>query len=241
VLITRTAGWLAKRETQSEILPLAPAPEGAPLWKPAVDALAELSGEAFSRADVTVVLSSFFVRYTVVPGSDALSGMDQRLAFTRHCFSETYGADAEGWAVRASGSSTGKPLLACAVERALIDAIDQAMNRLGSRFSSLQPRLMASFNLYRKRFGDGTAWFVTLEPGLACLALLHGGEWQSVRTTRIGSEWPLELPALLTRETCLLDDAPECSEVLVHAPDGPHAQLPEAGGWRIEELAAGTA
>ena len=240
LVITRVPRGLAKRATQKEIVPLAPGPADAPRWQGAVDALGKLSGDTFKNADVTVVLSNFFVRYTVVPWSATLSGLEERLVFARHCFTETYGAVAEGWVIRASPSSAGKPQLACAVERELIEAVNQAMAATGARFTSLQPQLMASFNLYRKRFGDRPAWFVALEPGLACLALVQGGHWQSMRTTQIGSEWPRELPVLLSREACLVEGAPDCNEVLVSAPDAPYAQLPDTGAWRIQDLAAQT-
>jgi hypothetical protein len=180
------------------------APEAlAPRWQPALDALAGL--EALKRAQVTLVLSSFFVRYALVPVSAALSGAAERLALARHCLTRIYGSALEGWTLRLSGE------VACAIDPALVDA-------LASRCRSLQPRLMASFNRHRRRIGTRAAWFVDVEPGLASLALVSAGRWQSLRSVRIGEGWQAELPALIAREACFVDSPGDCTEVVHAAP-----------------------
>jgi hypothetical protein len=185
----------------AKTVPITPGDAAAPRWQPALDAL---SGEqGLKRARITVVLSGFFVRYALVPLNAALSGAAERLALARHCLARTYGAALEGWPLRLSGE------VACAVDPALVEA-------LAGRCRSLQPRLMASFNRHRRRIGRRAAWFVDVEPGLASLALIADGRWQSLRALRVGENWHAELPALIAREACFVDTPADCLEV-VHA------------------------
>jgi hypothetical protein len=187
-----------------------PAEPGAARWRPALDTLAAL--EALSKADVTVVLSSFFVRYTLVPVNQALANAAERLAFARHCLARIHGPAVEGWTVRLSGE------VACGVEGGLVEGLRAALAARGNRLRSLQPRLMASFNRYRRKLGERPAWFVDVEPGLACLALLQDERWHSLRPVKLGPLWEKELPGLLAREACLVDSPADCQPVIHAAP-----------------------
>ena len=196
------------RAKGAQTAPVAPGEPQASRWRSALDALAGL--EALSRADVTVVLSSFFVHYTLVPLSAALTSAAERLAFARHCLARIHGPAAEAWAVRLSGE------VACGVDGALVEALRAALAVRANRLRSLQPRLMASFNRCRRKLGERPGWFVDVEPGLASVALLQNEKWQSLRSVKVGPDWEAQLPALLAREACFVDSPADCPQV-VHA------------------------
>jgi hypothetical protein len=237
LVLARASGGWRPRLKRKEIIALEPAAPGMPAWQPALEALAgEVERGAFAGADVSVVLSSGLVRYAVVPHSGALAGEQEQLAFARHCFARIYGAEADAWALRLSDAQPRKPRLACAVDQALIEALDRVLAPLGARYRSLQPHLMASFNRWRARLGERPGWFVVAEPGLLCLALLRRGQWLSVRTVKAGPDWPGELPGVLTREECLVDSPEACDEVLLFAPDDPEPVIAQPGKWRISRL-----
>jgi hypothetical protein len=237
LVLARASGGFRRRLEHKEILELEPAKTGMPPWQPAVDALAaKVAAGELARAEVTLVLSNRFVHYTLVPWSDALGGKEEELAFARHCFARVYGSEVEAWALNLSPAGPGQARLACAIEQKLVDALSTCLAALGSRYRSLQPHLMASFNRWRARLGERPAWLVVAEPGLLCLALLQGGCWQSVRTLKVGPDWIEQLPGVLAREECLIDSQTECDQVLVFAPDGPQTVAPRAGKWRIENL-----
>ena len=185
-----------------------PAEPNAPRWRSALDVLAGL--ESLSRSDVTVVLSSFFVRYTLVPLNAALTSASERLAFARHCLARIHGPTADGWTVRLSGE------VACGVDPLLVEGLRSVLASRANRFRSLQPRLMAAFNRYRQKLGDGPGWFVDVEPGLASLALVQTGSWQSLRSVKVGAGWESELPTLIAHEACFVDGPAE-SKPVVHA------------------------
>lgn len=237
LVLARASGGFRRRLEHREIVELAPAQAGMPPWQPAVDALAtKVAAGEFAKAEVTLVLSNCFVRYALVPWSDALGGREEELAFARHCFARVYGSEAETWTLKLSPTGPGQARLACAIEEKLVDALSACMAVLGSGYRSLQPHLMASFNRCRARLGENPAWLVVAEPGLLCLALLQAGRWQSVRTLKVGSDWIAELPGVLAREECLIDSTVECDQVLVFAPDTPETLAPRAGKWRVEKL-----
>jgi len=196
------------RGKAAQTFPVPPGDAQAPRWRAALDALGAL--EALRRTEVTVVLSSFFVRYTVVPLSEALSGAVERLAFARHCLARIHGPLAEGWTVRLSRE------IACGVEPLLVQGLRETLSARGNRFRALEPRLMTSFNRSRKKLGDKPGWFVDVEPGLALLALVADASWRSLRALKVGPRWEDELPGLIAREACFVDAPSDCPRV-VHA------------------------
>jgi hypothetical protein len=238
LVITRVGGW-RRQPLQKEIIGLAPAADDAPRWKPALEVLAAkvFAGE-LSGADVTVVLSNHFVHYVLVPWSDALNKEEDQLTFARHRLARVHGSLAEGWLLRLSQANSRQPRLACGVDKALIDALNAVMAPIGGRYRSLQPHFMASFNRWRARLSEQPGWFVVAEPGLVCLALLQDGEWRSVRTIRIGADWPGELSSVLAREQYLVDSESECDRVFVFASNLPAPAALETGHWKIENLQA---
>ena len=239
LIIARVGGW-RRQLKHKEIIEFAPADAGAASWRPALDALAgQVRAGAFAAADVTVVLSSHFVRYVLVPWSDVLSGEEEQLAFARHRFSRVYGSAADGWALKVSDANPRQPRLASGVEQGLIDALNEAMAPVGGRYRSLQPHLMASFNRWHAQLGVRPGWFVVAERGLLCLTLLQDGQWQSVRTIKVGADWQAELAGALDREQCLVDSQTECHQVMLFAPDGPAAAPSTTGRWQIELLRPG--
>jgi hypothetical protein len=143
-----------------------------------------------------VVLSNHLVRYALLPWSPALTTDDEWMAYARHVFDSTYGADAAGWRIRVCDGGRGKARVACATDAALLDAIAAV-----ERVASIQPHLMAAFNARRGEFGADPGWFVLHEPGRLTLGLVAGGEWKCLRNRQATEDWRNSLPDLLQRET----------------------------------------
>jgi len=207
---------------------------GEPPWGGALQALGEaLSGAVGRKVQGTVILSNHFMRYALVPWSADLGGEDEEQAMARHCFRNAYGEAAEQWDIRLSPGKAGAPMLASAVDRRLPDALRATFGQAGVALKSIQPHLMAAYNACRGRIrGDG-AWFVVVERGNLCLALLQRERWSSLRTLRIGEDWQAELPQILEREAILADCAEPASEVYLWAPEFGAEALPEHSRWQV--------
>ncbi|MBZ0106407.1 MAG: hypothetical protein K8H84_12355 [Sulfuricella denitrificans] len=232
-----TRRGLVRRVLASELIHCDPAASGEAPWEGAVRTLeAALSGMAKCKDAATLVLSSHFMRYLMVPWSDALSSDAEQLAYALHCFRQAYGPAAEHWELRLSPGPAGLPQLASAVDARLLQALRTAFSSCGVLLTSLQPGLMAAYNNCRARLRHQSAWFVLYEPGCLCLALLQHGHWSSVRNMRVGADWREQLPNLLERESCMgvSESVPE--GVFVWAPTLENMAFPDSGRWQMQYL-----
>jgi hypothetical protein len=130
---------------------------GSEPWQGALATLKAF--EWTERCEVTAVLSNHFVRYVVVPWSDALSNAAEEQAYLRHHFAKIHGERAKSWTTRASEDRRGIPRLASAIDTALLEELKAAFPREG-------------------------AWLVLAEPERACLAMYKEGGWRSVQNAK---------------------------------------------------------
>jgi hypothetical protein len=233
--IVRLSGAWRRRIVAAQAIDCDPA-FGVEPWQGALTALRQiatsLTGEA---ADVTIVLSNHFVRYAIVPWSDALDNADEELAFARHTFARIHGERARLWEVRIGDEATGAARLASGIDRGLFDALRACFPSSGkARVVSVQPHLMSAFNHWRRRLARD-AWFLVVEPQRACITLRSKGRWTAVRTARGEFDDAAAWVDLLERERYRVEaDAPD--EVAVFAPRNAKAVFPEAGRWKFTGL-----
>jgi len=225
----RYSGVLKEKLLEESRLPCDPA-FGAEPWQGAVAALKSVKIDF--PAKVTVVLSNRFVRYAVVPWSNALGGAAEEEAYLRHHFAKIHGERARGWALRASEAAADAPRLASAIDGALVEAIRDCFTKNGTaKLVSIQPQLMTRFNQWRGGVPAAGAWLVLADAERACVALHSGGRWRSVLSA--GGPWL----ALLERERYRLQggDAGELPSLVLLA----GARSPsEKGSWEFREVAA---
>ena len=234
---TLTKRGPTRRVEAKIVVACTPASEGETPWDEAVRTLEkELPRVVARKSAATVILSNHFMRYTLMPWNDELSGAAEEEAYARHCFRQIYGAAAEQWELRLSPEAAGQPQLASAVDRRLLAALRGVFERKGVALASLQPRLMAAFNHCQPSLQKRSGWFVLYEPGCLCLALLQHGHWASVRTMRIGSDWRDTLSTVLEREIYLAEAGAATDEVFLWAPELGKTELPESGRWKIHNL-----
>lgn len=237
VVFVRLGKGLHPQILDKQILACAEASPSPSRWSSAVETLAEGIKRWHTRqADATLILSNHFAQYELVPWDDRLLNDKEQLAYARHCFEKVYGEATAAWTLHLSHDKTGAPMVASAVEAALLDAIARSFNGTGLHLRSIQPNLMNAFNQWRHRFKGKTAWFVLVESGKLCLALLHQEQWHRLRSVNIGAAWPEELPQLLEREHYLEELPAACADVYIFAPEQTEASLPADGNWRFHRL-----
>ncbi len=152
-------------------------------WQGAIAALKSLPIEGRSR--VTVVLANHFVRYAIVPWSDALGTAQEEDAYLRHHFAKIHGERAKSWALRSTESAAGAPRLASAIDADLLAEIRSRFPKGGSaKLVSVQPQLMAKFNAWRGAVPAAGAWLVLAESDRACVALHAQGRWRAVQNAK---------------------------------------------------------
>ena len=187
-----------------------------PEWRAAVQALPAVLAE-FRNHDVSLVLADQFVRYVLMAGSPAVKTEAQWLDLARHRLATVHGAAAAEWELKLTETAPAGPRLACAVDRALVDAIAALFAATGARLVSVEPFLVAAFNRIRRTIGGGSCWLVIEEPGRLTLAFIQQGVWVAVRSRRADRGWRAALPELIERESAFLALAQPCTRVVVCA------------------------
>jgi hypothetical protein len=218
-------------------------------WDQTTAALAAgLQEWAGFKADATVILSNHFVRYALVPWSDQINADDELKEFARHCFLKVYGGSAAAWVLRISRDGSGAPMVASAVDDALIETIVRAFDASPLRLLSIQPYLMAAYNQWFQRLRGKTARLVLTEPGRLCLALFRREHWHSVRSVHLGdhlaaSSRPTleaELRPILERESYLapLPQEDETVPVFIAGHPATHPAAPAQAHFQYLDVPA---
>jgi hypothetical protein len=229
-------GRIRRIEAKS-VVDCVPAADGELPWEAAIKAVENALPQLIARKTVArITLSNHFVRYTLVPWSEALNSAAEEEAYARHCFKQLYGADAEQWDLRLSPNRAEQPLLTSAVDRRLLNGLRDIFGRNGISIKSIKPGLMAAYNNCRADLKDVNAWFALYESGCLCLALLQNGNWSSVRTIRVGDDWRDTLSQVLERESYLTEHNVETNAVFLWAPELATAALSMSGRWQIHNL-----
>ena len=190
-----------------------------------------LAGEEFRNTDATVILSNHFMHFAVMPWNGAFLSGEEEMALAQHRFNETYG-EATAWAIRLSAGAIGAPTLASAVAKDFLESITHLFASSGIKLKSIQPYLMAVFNACRRKLTKEPAWFVLVEQGLFCIALLRGGQWHRIRLLKSGS-WDEALLALEREALLCEEDAGR--EIYLYAPKNPE-WIAASGSWVMHAL-----
>jgi hypothetical protein len=219
------------------------APGEGPPWAPAVAALkAFLARPEAGPGELWVVLSGHFARFLLVPWNADLATPDELQAYAGAAFENVYGEAAAAWEIRISPEKPGAPRIACAVDRELLAALDQAAAGSRQRLVSVQPYLMVCYNALAGRMHHGDFLFLVSEGDRASLLAASRHQWRAVRSAP-APDHPAALASLAEREIHLSDLGGEAApEIYIHAPQRPAMVLPAVKGKapRVLELKAMT-
>jgi hypothetical protein len=191
-------------------------------WRAALDALPAVLRE-FRRHKASLILADQFVRYALLPWSDTLRTHAQWQALAQHRFRAIHGPLADEWEIKFAETAPAGPRLACAAERALVDALTECFGAADVHLVAVQPFLVTAFNQVRRTLlaPGSSCWLVVEEPGRLTLAFLQHGRWVAIRSRRCenGGEslWRRVLPQIIERESALLGLQEPCTRVVVCA------------------------
>lgn len=226
VAVQRSAG-LRRTVRTRDILPVAGDP---------VAALRGLAASPQARdADLSVILSSHYVRHAVLPWTPTLGSQSEWLAYARAHLTQTYGALAAAWRLFVCETGYRKPRIACAVDADLMEGLlSLRSSAKAARLVSVQPYLISAFNARRGAFGRGAAWFILQEAGRLTLALIEQGAWRAIRTRQAGADWQTRLPDLLQREQSALGEAVPSARAFLWAEEA--GDRPRALGYELSDF-----
>ena len=203
VCIARPPRWGLGPATLLAQLPcaaIAGATDKAEPWRSAVDALRDwLSQQTNKRLQLRVVLSGRFVRWQLPPWRSELSGRSETQAYAGVRFRETFGNLTDAWNILPVAMPPGKTAPACAVDQALITALEALCAEHGARLQLLTPYFSSAFDAWRGQLPGNAAWFGTLEADTCTLGLLQGGNWTALQTQRVFGDWREVVPAMVAQ------------------------------------------
>ena len=213
--------------------PVVPEPDVEP-WKAAIDALNDALAGVRRGVSLEAVISDHFLRYALVPWSRNLVADAERLALARLTFSQIYGSMADDWFVAVGEQKVGQAAFASAMDRGLLQALEEAARRRGMRLRSLRTALGERINRHRTRLREKEFCFASLEPGRLTLAFHGMNGWFAVRSRRVDAGCVEQLAAVLRQEAA----AAGANEggALYLASELPEALPVEVPGWRLVRL-----
>jgi len=196
-VVQRGRGARGGAPEHAECLPCPQAAPGDAAWAPVLQALASwLAGRPRPPRVLHAVLSGHFVRWQLLPWSDALVRPDELAAYAALRLREVYGAAADAWQVAYAAPAPGQAVAACGVDAALLARLRAVCAARGTRLQSVTPYAAAAFGHWRRALGRQTTYFGVLEPGLLLLGLQRGGQWRSLRSERVPASGPRLAEAL---------------------------------------------
>lgn len=211
--------------------------QGTEKWSGAIGCLTEaLSQEPWRGADVTVVLSSHFVRYALIPGSMEFKGKREEQAYGKYLLSKLEDGGSERWELRIGTAKPGRGRVVAAVEKGLLGALGEVVKKTGCRLASVRPYLMTAFNPRRKLVGKEPSWFVALEEDCCVLGRWGEGQWLDVKNRRLSGEVEEELPRLLAQERLMAADEALPDKVVVFSPGRPGMKPRFPLPWQVTVL-----
>ncbi|WP_221763714.1 hypothetical protein [Methyloradius palustris] len=209
--LVRLTGRFKKRVLHQAVIPCAPIHDGNQ-WTSTIAALGlALQGAQWRDVKPTIVLSNHFVRYAVIPWNSLLNNAVEKQAYLKHCFTLAYGESTKSWDLRMSDAGLNMPALASGIDQGLLSAIRDVMTQVNLDCQHIQPHLMIAINQLTKQdvipAAQNSTWFVLLETGRLCIALISGGAFVSVKTYAAEPDMAQQISALIKRESviCGLD------------------------------------
>ncbi len=234
LIVLHHQGGKRSRIHSKQVLPYT-GPESG--WQPVVAMLESvLNGKDWKKADATVILSNYFVRYLVLPWNEAILSGPEKMALVQHRFDEVYGEASSSWEFRLSEGSFGSPSIACAIPHALLNHLKVLFEAATLSLKFVQPYLMSAFNACRSELGSGASWFVLAERDNICVGLQQAGQWSSIRLRHVVSDWFEEAMLMLEREALLAANGEKLNKVFVLAPEVAGMTSIKRGHWSINRL-----
>ncbi|MED5593852.1 hypothetical protein [Janthinobacterium sp. P210006] len=142
------------------------------------------------KLPLAVSLASRWCAMLMVPWSGALLDRASAQRFLHSQFAAVYGDGARAWRLAADDAPYGKPRLACGIDAALLQGVQDAAAAHGRRCLSIEPVVGPA---WRSIAGSKPAAFALVEGGRLLLATSSGGRIAALHSQSCGPAWGDEL------------------------------------------------
>lgn len=171
-------------------------------WRGALDGLAQwLTRNNHERGRASVVVSSRFVRYALVPWPSTELKRDEGSVWARFHL-ETVHGDMTGWTVACDTGEFGRARVACAMPDAFLHALRETLTTRKISADAIRPAFVNGWNGWRKLVKPGR-FFGVAESDRLVLGCCGQRGWESLRVLSAKGSCD-ELIALVRREHVLM-------------------------------------
>ena len=185
----------------------------------------------------TVVLSSDFVRYLVLPAQPFAMSESEKTAYIQAAYRDIYGAVTDGWHIKCDDAAPNQNMLAVAVDAQLMTALSQLATQYLFKLKSVQPQLMAAFNGVMPQISRKNGYLVLIEQTKLMLMRLQNGQCQQLRTLAFSGDWQLDLQQAIQRESALNEEITIADKQLyIYAPAQKNALINDIKGWNVKKI-----
>ncbi|OGT21169.1 MAG: hypothetical protein A2342_00960 [Gallionellales bacterium RIFOXYB12_FULL_54_9] len=203
--------------------------EGTSSWEPALAVFEQwLASHEMGRAEVTVMLSNQFVRFTVMPDSSKINGQAEAQTLAHILFEGIYGSLASQWHFQVEAGKYGESRLVAAMDTKLLTRLTDMLGATTLRLWRITPYLVAAFNRFYKQLPYTGSLFVVIESGVMVIAGLQDSQLMMVNRVPFDEETAEPLTQILQREALTsgldLPSIPVC----IHRVGRPDFKLPVA-------------
>lgn len=160
-------------------------------WEVALAALRGwLEHDGGKKMPLAVSLASRWCAMLMVPWSGALLDRSSAQRFLHNQFGAVYGEGARTWRLAADDAPYGMPRLACGIDAALLQGVQDAAAAHGRRCLSIEP---IAGPAWRSIAGAKPDAFALVEAGRLLLATTSGGRITALHSQSCAAAWGDEL------------------------------------------------
>lgn len=159
-------------------------------WRPALAALSHfLDEQAWRGFRLEVLLGDALIEFGLLRAEQAALSAQELAAMASHHFHHTFGDAAQAWVCRTAPvpGPAGQPrFLACAVDRALIEALEALAAAHGGRLAGAWPRLAGAAARLESQAPGRAGHLLSLDGERASLAAFgDDGGWRQLLSRRL--------------------------------------------------------
>ncbi|MGZ3236831.1 MAG: hypothetical protein ACXWIN_00260 [Burkholderiaceae bacterium] len=200
-LLQTPRGW-RPQSSRPILIECTPNTDG-PVWQAPLTALRQaLEQLKLESADVEVIVSDHFIRYALIPWSEAVQKSAELAILAQIHFEDLFGAAAQEWHIQTDCRTYDQTGMGCALDRTLFTSLQGLFAERKLHLMSLQPYFMCVMNRWRQRLGPN-ALVAIAESGQCIFVSLKDGAWHSARTLKVMDSITAALPVLVNREILL--------------------------------------
>ena len=206
-----------------------------PLWESPLHQLANMLDNA-EKTEMKFTISNHFIRYVVLPPQDEITTPDEVLAYAGFLMREVYAERVNDWMLSVSAWNPSSGAICAAISRDLMTQLQALAARHKIKLKDTAPYLVSAFDQWHKLFDEKRTYFVLVETGRFCIALLTDNIWHSIRNQRILHNVEEELLAALDQEAIFYGHKEAVEVIRLFSPEHPGLSLPANCGWKIAPI-----